>query len=267
MSSLKEKTRRIIFETDTYLGKLFDLALIILIIFSIVIVMLESVQLYHLKYGTTLRNIEWAITFIFTLEYIVRILCTRNPWRYIFSFYGIVDFLAILPSYLSYFMDGAESLMIIRDIRLLRIFRILKLAQFTGESKKLGNAIKNSWRKIVIFLGGVLTIILIFGTLMYLIEGEQNGFTSIPKSVYWAIVTMTTVGYGDIVPQTIFGQVLSSIIMLTGYGIIAVPTGLVAAKYKGQIEKISNIICFKCQKEGHQEDSVHCRFCGASLKK
>lgn len=261
----KEHLRKIIFEAETPSGKLFDIILIWLIIFSIIVVMLESVSTIRIQHGLILRNLEWILTILFTIEYFIRIICIPHPLKYIFSFFGLVDLLSILPTYLSLFFDGAQTLLIIRAIRLLRIFRVLKLAQFLGEAKQLVDALKNSWVKIIVFLGGTFSIILIFGSLMYLIEGEKNGFTSIPKSIYWAIVTMTTVGYGDIAPQTILGQIISSAIMLTGYGIIAVPTGIVVSEYGQKMKMVSTITCPECLKEGHRFDASFCRFCGGQL--
>jgi len=263
---LKEKLRQIIFEAETPAGKFFDIALIFLILVSVVVVMLESVATIRSNHGTILRNLEWALTIIFSIEYLIRVISVKRPFKYIFSFFGMVDLLSIIPTFLSLYVEGAQSLLIIRAIRLLRIFRVLKLAQFLGEAKQLGDALKNSWAKIVVFLVTTLAIILIFGSMMYLIEGEKNGFTSIPKSIYWAIVTMTTVGYGDIAPQTILGQILSSAIMLTGYGIIAVPTGIVVSEYRYNIKNVKTINCIECLREGHRFDSSHCRFCGAKLK-
>jgi voltage-gated potassium channel len=256
----------IIFEADTPAGKAFDVALLVCIIISVIAVSLESVAEIREAYGPYLRAVEWAITILFTVEYILRLLSVRRPLRYAFSFFGVVDFLAIVPTYLSLFVSGTQSLAVIRILRVLRVFRVLKLAHFVGEARMLQVAMRASARKIIVFLGVVLTIVLIVGTLMYLIEGEENGFTSIPRSVYWAIVTMTTVGYGDIAPQTVPGQVLASIVMIMGYGIIAVPTGIVTVEIASASRRsISTQACPDCGADGHAVDAVHCKHCGSKL--
>ena len=265
-SSLRSRLHEIIFEADTPAGKAFDVALLVLIILSVVAVMLESTSTIAARYGPWLRTFEWVVTILFTIEYLLRLYSVGNPLRYARSFFGIVDLLAILPSYLSIFIPGAQTLLVIRALRLLRVFRVLKLAQFVGEASELRAALRASARKIIVFLGAVLTIVVIVGSMMYLIEGEANGFTSIPVSIYWAIVTMTTVGYGDIAPQTALGKILASAIMIMGYGIIAVPTGIVSVELAGVTrKKISTQACPRCGAEGHDADAVHCKYCGDEL--
>jgi voltage-gated potassium channel len=228
--AIKEKLYRIIFLSDTPSGKAFDVGLLIFILLSILIIMLESVEGIDQRYSIGLRNMEWAITILFTLEYLVRIYCARSRKGYLLSFYGIVDLVSILPTYLSVFIVGSQYVLIVRSLRLLRVFRVLKLYHFLSEAETLGLALRQSMAKITVFIGTVITVIFIVGSLMYLIEGPENGFTSIPVSVYWAIVTLTTVGYGDIAPRTVTGQLLASIVMIMGYGIIAVPTGIVSVE-------------------------------------
>lgn len=262
----KQKLHEIIFEADTPVGKLFDILLIVSILASVVVVMLESVESFDQKFGAALHLLEWIFTVLFTLEYLARIYSLKKPVNYIFSFYGVVDFCSFLPTYLSLFFIGTQALMVFRILRLLRIFRVLKLVRFLSEANHLFDALKESLPKITVFLVGVLCINLIIGTLMYIIEGGTNGFDSIPRSIYWAIVTMTTVGYGDIAPQTIMGQTLASFIMIMGYGIIAVPTGIVTSKmYSAKEQKISTQSCPSCGKEGHANDAKHCKYCGEKL--
>jgi len=265
-SKLQNTIHEIIFEADTPAGKAFDVALMVLIILSVVAVMLESTTSIEVRYGSLLRTFEWVVTIIFTIEYVLRLYCVGKPARYARSFFGIVDLLAILPTYLSVIIPGAQSLLVIRALRLLRVFRVLKLAHFVGEASELRAALRASARKIIVFLGAVLTIVVIVGSLMYLIEGEENGFTSIPVSIYWAIVTMTTVGYGDIAPQTALGKILASAIMIMGYGIIAVPTGIVSVELAGVTRrKISTQACPECGAGGHDGDAVHCKYCGGKI--
>lgn len=228
--SRKELLWRIIFKSDTKAGKRFDVFLLIAIVISIMAVVLESVESYNLEYGQIFRIAEWFITGIFTLEYILRIVIVRRKQAYIWSFYGIIDLLSILPFYIGLIIGAAPSLMIIRAIRLVRVFRILKLSRYTRASNTILLALKGSLAKISVFLFAVLMLVLIIGTLMYLIEGKDNGFTDIPTSIYWAIVTLTTVGFGDITPHTVLGQIIASFVMIMGYGIIAVPTGIVTAQ-------------------------------------
>src|SRR5690349_17881300 len=260
----KRRLQEIIFEADTRAGKTFDVCLLIAIVLSTVVVMLESVPALRLHYGGIFTILEWVFTMLFTIEYCLRLLAVNRKSRYIFSFFGIVDLMSILPSYLALIFSGAHVLLVIRVIRLFRIFRILKLAQFVGAGNSLRTAIMASRHKISVFLLTVVMSVIIAGTLMYLVEGPENGFTSIPISIYWAIVTMTTVGYGDISPHTPFGQALASFIMILGYGIIAVPTGIVSAEMyelKSK-EKLTTQVCPNCLKEGHDQDAIHCKFCG-----
>lgn len=226
----KERLYHIIFESDTPPGKAFDVALLIAILLSVLTVMLESVSRFSSEYGQTIRTLEWVFTVMFTIEYVLRIYCARRRMGYILSFYGIVDLISIIPTYLSLIVVGTQYVLMIRILRLLRVFRVLKLYHFLGEAEVLGKALRQSAAKITVFIGTVVTLIFIVGSLMYLIEGPENGFTSIPVSIYWAIVTLTTVGYGDIAPQTIAGQTLASVVMILGYGIIAVPTGIVSVE-------------------------------------
>jgi voltage-gated potassium channel len=262
----KKRLYAVIFEADTPAGKLFDVGLLIVIVLSTIVVMVESIPSYN-RHSSIFLTLEWIFTILFTIEYILRVLVVQRKARYIFSFLGIVDLLSILPTYLALLFSGAHVLIVIRVVRLLRIFRILKLAQFVGAGNSLRTALVASRHKISVFLLTVLMSVIISGTLMYLIEGAENGFTSIPISIYWAIVTITTVGYGDIHPNTAFGQTLASFIMILGYGIIAVPTGIVSAEMLDlkTKEKLTTQRCPHCLKEGHDKDAVHCKFCGTKL--
>jgi voltage-gated potassium channel len=265
--SLRRRLHTVIFEADTPGGKAFDVVLLIAILVSVVAVCLESVSSIRAKHGDLLRNIEWGLTIAFTLEYGLRLFCVDRPARYARSFYGVVDLLSILPAYLSLFFAGTQSLTIIRAIRLLRVFRVFKLGHFVREAQVLGRAFAASRRKILVFLGAVSTLMFILGTLMYLVEGDEGGFTSIPESVYWAIVTMTTVGYGDIAPVTVLGKFIASVAMICGYAIIAVPTGIVGvelARASGH-KPISTRACPSCGLEGHDPDARHCKYCGAGI--
>lgn len=263
----KERLGEIIFEHEKPPDKLFDIVILILIVLSIILVMLESVPWIRESYGGALRVAEWVFTILFTVEYILRIYTARKRLRYVTSFFGVVDLLAILPGYLSLFLLGSQYLIVVRSLRLLRIFRILKLARFLGEASVLRRALSASAPKITVFLGTVVTVVLIVGALMYVVEGAENGFTSIPKSIYWAIVTLTTVGYGDISPQTPLGQTLSAVVMIIGYGIIAVPTGIVTSELskvdKGEGRKMA---CPECGYTKHDEDATHCKYCGERLE-
>jgi voltage-gated potassium channel len=267
--SLKKWRRplyEVIFESDTPAGKWFDVVLIASIIVSVITVMLDSVYRFHLVYGNALYIIEWFFTILFSVEYILRLLCIGRPVLYAKSFFGIVDLIAIIPTYLSLLVPGSQFLLVVRIIRILRVFRVLKLVHFIGESQTLMQALRASRRKITVFLFAVFTLVIIFGSLMYVIEGEVNGFTSIPRSVYWAIVTLTTVGYGDISPQTSLGQMLAAVVMIMGYAIIAVPTGIVTAEYSHATrQKAGSRVCASCSSEGHTEGAVYCRDCGAKL--
>jgi len=264
----KSKLHEIIYEADTPAGKLFDILLLIAILASIILVMLESVQSLDAKYHTFLDISEWVITILFTLEYLARIIAVKKPSKYIFSFYGIVDFLSTVPKYLSLIFVGTHALVALRALRLLRVFRILKLGRYLGASNNLVVAIKASRVKISVFLFAVIIIAIILGTIMYLVEGEENGFTNIPKSVYWCIVTLTTVGYGDIAPQTPLGQFIASIVMILGYGIIAVPTGIVTSELTKTTDKkvqINTQSCPNCSVEKHRDDAEFCYDCGHKL--
>jgi len=264
--SLRSKLGDIIFESDTPSGKAFDVVLLIAILLSVIVVLMDSVASYHTKFGDFFYALEWAFTIIFTIEYILRIYTAHKPFKYIFSFYGIIDLLAILPSYLSIFLVGSHYLVVIRILRLLRVFRVLKLARFVGAADTLQTALRNSRAKIVVFLEVILTIVVIMGSLMYLIEGPENGFNSIPKSIYWAIVTLTTVGYGDIAPNTAVGQILASFLMITGYAIIAVPTGIITTEMsKLSSKKVLQKECSNCQANNHDADATHCNKCGNVL--
>ncbi len=265
-SNRKERLHQIIFESDTPAGRAFDIALQILIVLSVIAVILSSVSSISSRYGPQLLAFEWFVTIVFTIEYILRLYCVGKPLKYALSFFGIVDLLAVIPTYLSLGFAGVESLLVIRALRLLRIFRILKLVNYVGEAQQLGAALRASGRKIVVFLGAVLTTVTIMGALMYLVEGPKSGFTSIPTSIYWTIVTMTTVGYGDITPQTTLGKFLASILMIMGYGIIAVPTGIVTVELAGARNKqVSGQACRECSSEGHNVDAQYCKDCGAEL--
>ena len=262
----KKKTHEIIFEADTFLGKLFDIVLLILILLSVGAVMLDSVEYYRDQYHHILVPFEWTITAFFSLEYILRIVSVKKPLKYIFSFYGIIDLVSLLPTYLGIFMfpDSMATIKTIRTIRLLRVFRILKLIRYVKEANTLKQALIASKQRIIVFLLAVLAIATIMGTIIYIIEDPKDGFTSIPRSIYWAIVTLTTVGYGDISPQTGLGQFFASIIMILGYAIIAVPTGMISVKL-AMAEKMNTQSCPSCSLEGHENNAKHCKHCGTEL--
>lgn len=264
----RARLHEVIFEADTPAGKAFDLLLILAIALSVLAIMLESVKDIDAAWGPELRAVEWVFTGLFTVEYVIRLMCVRRPGRYARSFFAVIDLLAILPSYGGLFFGGAaRSLLVVRAFRLLRVFRVLKLVRFLTEGSDLLSALRASRPKITVFIGTVITLDLIVGALMYLIESDASGFTSIPRCMYWAIVTMTTVGYGDIAPQTLGGQVLASAVMILGYGIIAVPTGIVTVEL-GRVRpapQITTRACRSCGGEGHDADAVHCKHCGAVL--
>jgi len=262
---LRDRIHTVIYEADTPAGKLFDLMLIALIIISIVAVMLESVASINIRYGKELAIIEWVITIFFTIEYLGRIFSVRKPILYIISFYGIIDLVSFLPGYIDLIFPGLHFLVSLRAIRLLRIFRILKLMHFVGASNQLVTALKKSRNKIAVFLFTVIVLCVILGTIMYMIEGPNSGFTSIPMSIYWTIVTLTTVGFGDITPATAFGQFISIIIMILGYGIIAVPTGLVTAQFIGNKDEPNTQSCPNCSASHHRDNAKYCYNCAAKL--
>jgi voltage-gated potassium channel len=273
--SWRYRLHEIIYEADTPMGKFFDVLLLAIILISVVLVMLESVKWIDIKYHRILYISEWVITIFFTIEYIARIVTVKKPSKYIFSFYGIIDFLSTIPLYLSIILAGSNYLLAVRALRLLRVFRILKITRYVGESNKLVRALRDSRAKILVFLFAVLIIAIISGTLMYLIEGEESGFVSIPVSVYWCIVTLTTVGFGDIAPVTPLGQLLAALIMIMGYGIIAVPTGIVSAEYTKSLGKqdvlgkdyihVNTQACRNCGAQKHRDDAEFCHKCGEKL--
>ena len=285
--SLKKRTRRpnpeagsagpwrarlhqIIFEADTPAGKTFDVIVLWAIVLSVVAVALESVPEIGTRYGQQLRIAEWSFTILFSIEYLLRLFTVRVAWRYALSFYGIVDLLAIIPTYLSLAFAGSHYFLVVRVLRLLRVFRVFKLVRYTSEARVLLLALRASRPKITVFLGAVITLVIVIGSVMYLIEGPRNGFTSIPKSIYWAVVTLTTVGYGDITPRTPIGQLLSAVVMIIGYGIIAVPTGIVSAELAQamRVDPLKHDIlraCESCGGEGHDVDASFCKYCGASM--
>ena len=273
-NNLKSKLHTIIYEADTPMGKLFDVVLLILILVSVVLVMLESVSSIDTHYHDFLYFGEWVITIFFTIEYILRIITVKKPSNYIFSFYGIIDFLSTIPLYISFILAGSNALLAVRALRLLRVFRILKITRYMGEANKLNKALRDSKPKILVFLFAVLILSIIAGTIMYLVEGEQSGFVSIPISVYWCIVTLTTVGFGDIAPVTPLGQFIAAIIMIMGYGIIAVPTGIVSAEYASkktptiddpEYIHINTQSCQNCNENNHKDHAAFCHKCGTTL--
>lgn len=268
-NSLRARIHSVIFEAETPGGKIFDIALLILILASVVAVMLETVQELDAKYHNLFLTIEWVVTILFTIEYALRIYSVHKPKKYIFSFYGMIDLLAILPTYISILVAGSQYLLTIRALRLLRIFRVFKLARYLVEGRVLIRALMASRPKIIVFLTTVFSIVIFIGSIMYLVEGKaDSGFTSIPRSVYWAIVTITTVGYGDISPATPLGQMLAAMLMVLGYAIIAVPTGIVSveiAQASRELKAVNTTSCPSCAREGHDIDAEFCKFCGANL--
>jgi len=263
----RARLHEIVFEADTPQGRAFDVALVVLILAAVLAVMLESVQSLPPAMHDALVVAEWVFTALFTIEYVLRLISVQRPLRYATSFFGIVDLLAALPMYLSFFFPGSQSLLVIRSLRLLRIFRVLKLSRFVTEAQALRRALFESRAKITVFLTTVLVSVVVVGAAMYLIEGPENGFTSIPMAMYWAIVTMTTVGYGDISPGTTLGRIVASMLMVLGYSLIIVPTGIVSAEMAHQMARrpISTQACPSCSRDGHDSDARHCKWCGASL--
>lgn len=256
----------ILFESNTLAGKIFDILLIASIVVSVITVMLDSISIMSKTYGDLLYLIEWFFTILFTAEYVLRLLCVGRPVQYAISFFGIVDFLAIVPTYLSILIPGSQFLLVIRVLRVLRIFRVLKLVQYLGEANLLMQAIRSSRRKITVFLFAVLTLVIIFGSFMYIVEGEANGFTSIPRSIYWAIVTLTTVGYGDISPKTNLGQAFAALVMILGYSIIAVPTGIFTVEFSRTfLKQSSSGLPYKGSNQESESDAAYCKYCGTKL--
>ncbi len=267
--STKELLHQIIFEADTPTGKLFDVLLLVFIMLSVVTVLIDSVPNIHNQMPQLFFYLEWFFTLIFTVEYLLRIYTVSKPFKnYIFTFYGIIDFLAILPTYLSVLIAGSQYLMVIRIFRMIRVFRILKLGRFIGATELLKKSIVSSRHKIFVFLEVVLTVVFIMGSLMYLIEGPESGFTSIPRGIYWAIVTLTTVGYGDIAPVTVLGQFVASVVMILGYAIIAVPTGIITVEMQRAESKklpLNTQVCSNCYCDSHDDDAKFCKRCGSEL--
>jgi voltage-gated potassium channel len=266
-SNWRRRLHSIIFEADTPAGKFFDIGLIISIVISVLAVLLESVEPIRNLFGVELRAIEWYFTIAFSVEYLLRIIAVRRPSRYIFSFYGLVDLIAILPTYLAVIFPGTQYLIVIRALRILRVFRVMKLVLYMEAGGLIMDALRASRRKITVFLFALATLVVIVGSLMYLIEGSENGFSNIPISIYWTIVTLTTVGYGDIAPQTVLGKMFASIVMIMGYAIIAVPTGIVTAEMATRRRDlpVSTQACPSCSLEGHDPDAKFCKYCGEEM--
>lgn len=266
-SGWRFECHRVIFHHGRRDERLFDLILIVLILLSVLVAMLDSVADYDRDWGELLRAAEWGATILFTIEYLIRLMVVRRPWRYAVSFYGVIDLLAVLPSYISLFFVGAQHLIVIRVLRILRVFRILKLSQYVGEASALLVALNQSRRKVLVFVMSVISMATVFGAIMFLVEGPENGFTSIPRGVYWAIVTMATVGFGDIVPKTGLGQAITTvIIIIIGYGIIAVPTGIFTAAMVTNQSKRKDYACQRCGLDDQAEDARYCRRCGDRLE-
>lgn len=265
--AFKEKLYNIIFGTETRSGKVFDVVLIAAILFSVLVLMMDSVSPIATKIRPLLISAEWAFTVLFTLEFMVRIYCSPKPWQYLRSFYGLIDLVSVLPTYLALFIPGANFILVVRLLRVLRVFRILKLVRYLSEANILVRSMVNARRKIAVFFLVILIIATIFGAVMYVVEGPEHGFTSVPKSIYWTIVTITTVGYGDITPQTVLGQIVAATVMLTGYSILTVPAGILTAELAVEMQRIKGKkICFACNKAGHEVDAVFCKHCGETLK-
>lgn len=264
-SHWRKKLHEIIFEAETPVGKAFDVVLMWAIILSVLIVVLESVESVRAEYGEILVALEWFFTILFSVEYLLRLLSVRKPWRYAMSFFGVVDILAIAPTYIGLFFPGVHYLLTIRILRLLRIFRVLKLSEYVSEARLITTALKASARKIGVFLLAVISLVTVIGSCMYVIEGGENGFSNIPLSIYWAIVTLTTVGYGDLAPTTYLGKFFASIVMILGYGIIAVPTGIVTVELSKAVRQTPTASCPACGAEGHDSNASYCKYCGGKL--
>ncbi len=264
-AKLKLKLYEIVFEADTPAGKMFDVFLLIAVVLSVIAVMLESIESLSNKYSTFLHIAEWSFTVIFTMEYILRISIVNKKSKYLFSFFGIIDFLTILPSFVGIIIPGStHSLAVIRSLRLLRVFRIFKLSRYVSESQTLIRALISSKQKIGVFFFFIIMIVILLGTIMYLVENKEGGFTSIPQSIYWAVVTLTTVGYGDIAPVTPFGKLIAGFVMILGYAIIAIPTGIITSEIF-QAKDVTTQVCPNCLKEGHDTDAEFCKFCGDEI--
>ena len=264
----REALYEIIFKADSVAGKSFDISVIVIIVLSVITVILNTVGSIEQEYGNILHIAEWFFTIIFSIEYILRLICCKRPVAYAHSFFGIVDLLAVAPTYISIFLPASHVLVVVRILRVLRIFRVLKLVKYIGESELLIDALRSSRRKITVFLFSVVTIVIIFGSIMYIVESPDSGFTNIPQSIYWAVVTLTTVGYGDVTPQTHIGKAIAMVIMVMGYGILAVPTGIVTAemtKAMGHHNKISTNVCEGCGYRWHDDDAHYCKHCGNTL--
>jgi voltage-gated potassium channel len=268
MRTLREQARTIIFESDTPAGFVFDVTLIVCILVSVGAVLVDSLPAVHAAHGAWFYRIEWFFTVLFTLEYAVRLWCIREPWRYARSFYGIVDLLGVLPTYFSLVVSGSQYLLVIRVLRVLRVFRVLRMFRYVREADTLTEALRRGRRKVTVFFVCVLSLVVIFGSIMYVVEGPEHGFTSIPESLYWAIVTLTTVGYGDIAPSTGLGRLIASLVMITGYAIIAVPTGIFAAELSEVSRRRGDgRSCPNCSVEGHSESAAYCWRCGHHLRR
>jgi voltage-gated potassium channel len=269
IETLRHTLYQVIYQAHTPAGKGFDIALIISILASVLTIVLESVAEFSQQYGELLLKIDWIFTLLFTIEYFLRIFCIHRPIKYIFSFYGLIDLMSIVPSYISLFIPGSHYLQVIRILRVLRVFRVLKLVQYVNQSNLLLNALLASRQKIAIFLFTISTLLVIFGSTMYLIEGPEHGFTNIPVSIYWAVVTLTTVGFGDITPKTDLGRAISAVVMIIGYAIIAVPTGIITTELSQEMKKqqtrLDRRLCPKCRQPGHEIDANYCRICGTEL--
>ncbi len=264
---LRQRAYRIIFESDTPAGKAFDVVLLVVILLSVAVVMAESVGSIQREYGGTIRALEWFFTVIFTVEYFARLWCVPSPGKYATSFFGIIDFLGFIPTYVSIFLPGTHFLMVVRIIRFVRIFRIFKLARYLREGRIMVEALRASKPKIVVFLVSVISAVVVIGAVMYLVEGPENGFDSIPRSIYWAVVTMTTVGYGDISPKTPLGQFIALVVMILGYAIIAVPTGIMSFDVLQQAQRTkTKRVCPSCGREIYDRDALYCKYCGAKLE-